>query len=130
MSELYAKFEHSEKAMAELRRMIHELGLQHNHIANNIAQLTQMGLSNIGTQHCFACVDHTETIYFGNPWLGKVEFPRFNGTDFANWLYHWKRFFEFENTLEDAKLRLVVIQLEGNALQWHRAFLRSRRTRH
>lgn len=37
--------------------------------------------------------------------------------------YTTERFFEFDRTSEEAKLWLVVILLEGKALQCHRAFI-------
>ncbi|GKC06479.1 retrotransposon protein, putative, ty1-copia subclass [Tanacetum coccineum] len=58
--------------------------------------------------------------------IGKVEFPRFSGEDVDAWLYQCEHFFTIDETPENMKLRYAVIHLEGDAIQWHRAFMRTR----
>lgn len=50
--------------------------------------------------------------------MEKVEFPRLNREGFTNWLYKCEMFFKFDSTPEEAKLQLVVVNLDGNALEW------------
>lgn len=73
-----------------------------------------------------AHTERTEHRYHNKARLGKLEFPRFNGECFTQWLYKSERFFEYDETPDDEKLRIVVIHLDGDALEWHRGFLRSR----
>ncbi|GKC75805.1 putative nucleotidyltransferase, ribonuclease H [Tanacetum coccineum] len=58
--------------------------------------------------------------------IGKVEFPRFSGEDVDAWVYRCEHFFTIDETPENMKLRYAVIHLEGDAIQWHRAFMRTR----
>ena len=58
--------------------------------------------------------------------IGKVEFPRFSGEDVDAWVYRCEHFFTIDETPEEMKLRYAVIHLEGDAIQWHRAFMRTR----
>ncbi|KAG8362966.1 hypothetical protein BUALT_BualtUnG0018600 [Buddleja alternifolia] len=59
----------------------------------------------------------------------KVEFPRFNGEDLRGWIFKCEQFFEVDETLFDAKVRLAAVHLEGKALQWHQVYMKSRLTR-
>ncbi|PKI67810.1 hypothetical protein CRG98_011783, partial [Punica granatum] len=56
--------------------------------------------------------------------IGKLEFPRFGGDGVREWLYRCEQFFDVDETPDDIKLKLVVIHLEGRALQWHQSFMR------
>nr|GEU50407.1 hypothetical protein [Tanacetum cinerariifolium] len=56
--------------------------------------------------------------------IGKVEFPKFSGADVEGWIYRCEHFFAMDETLDD--LRCVVVHLEGDALQWHRAYMKIR----
>nr|GEW21105.1 hypothetical protein [Tanacetum cinerariifolium] len=58
--------------------------------------------------------------------IGKVEFPRFSGEDVDAWVYRCEHFFTIDETPENMKLRYAVMHLEGDAIQWHRAFMRIR----
>ncbi|PKI34771.1 hypothetical protein CRG98_044838, partial [Punica granatum] len=57
--------------------------------------------------------------------IGKLEFPRFCGDGVREWLYRCEQFFEVDETPDNVKLKLVVIHLEGRALQWHQSYVRS-----
>ncbi|PKI53800.1 hypothetical protein CRG98_025806 [Punica granatum] len=57
--------------------------------------------------------------------IGKLEFPRFSGEGVREWLYRCEQFFEVDMTPDDVKVKLVAIHLEGKALQWHQAYVRS-----
>ncbi|XP_076890181.1 uncharacterized protein LOC143541176 [Bidens hawaiensis] len=58
--------------------------------------------------------------------IGKVEFPKFSGEDVEGWVYRCEHFFALDETPDETKLRCAAVHLEGDALQWHRAFLKTR----
>lgn len=58
--------------------------------------------------------------------VGKIEFPKFRGDDFEDWLFRCEQFFQMDGTPEEAKLKIVVIHLEGRALHWHQSFMGNR----
>ena len=58
--------------------------------------------------------------------IGKVEFPKFSGADVEGWIYRCEHFFAMDETPDDVKLRCAVVHLEGEALQWHRAYMKIR----
>lgn len=45
------------------------------------------------------------------------------------WLYKCDQFFDVDATLEDAKVRLASIYLEGRALQWYQVYMKGRLTK-
>ncbi|KAL4303652.1 hypothetical protein GQ457_10G007350 [Hibiscus cannabinus] len=49
----------------------------------------------------------------------KLLCPKFDGTDFRGWLSKLEQYFEAEAVPEVAKIKLVMLHLEGKALQWH-----------
>ncbi|XP_016471483.2 uncharacterized protein LOC107793610 [Nicotiana tabacum] len=46
--------------------------------------------------------------------------------DRDGWIYRCEQFFEYEGTSDEKKVRIVAINLEGRALQWHRAMMKGR----
>ena len=56
---------------------------------------------------------------------GRHECPRFDGRDFTGWLMKIEQFFEGEKVDEKEKVRLVMMWLEGRALQWHQHYART-----
>lgn len=48
--------------------------------------------------------------------MGKMEFPKLIGDSVEGWIYHYQQFFEFNATLEESKVKLVAIHLEGKVL--------------
>ncbi|GJS00938.1 putative nucleotidyltransferase, ribonuclease H [Tanacetum coccineum] len=58
--------------------------------------------------------------------IGKVEFPKFSGADVEGWIYRCEHFFAMDETPDNVKLRCAVVHLEGDALQWHRAYMKIR----
>ncbi|KAL4565185.1 hypothetical protein LXL04_029270 [Taraxacum kok-saghyz] len=57
---------------------------------------------------------------------GKVEFPRFSGTDVESWLLRCDHFFQVDETPDNMKLKYAVIHLEGDAMQWHQSYMKTR----
>ncbi|OMO77475.1 Retrotransposon gag protein [Corchorus olitorius] len=58
----------------------------------------------------------------------KLECPQFNGDDFVGWLSQIEQFFEADGTVENQKIRLVMLHMEGRALNWHQHFMRIKGT--
>ncbi|XP_076955732.1 uncharacterized protein LOC143630666 [Bidens hawaiensis] len=50
----------------------------------------------------------------------------FNSENLEGWLCKVDQYFDVDETPERLKIRFVVINLEGPALQWHQSFVRSR----
>ncbi|KAL4319444.1 hypothetical protein GQ457_18G018050 [Hibiscus cannabinus] len=60
----------------------------------------------------------------------KLLCPRFDGEDFRGWMSKLEQYFEAENVPEAAKIRVVMLHLEGKALQWHQFLSRTQRDFH
>nr|GFA12462.1 retrovirus-related Pol polyprotein from transposon 297 family [Tanacetum cinerariifolium] len=52
--------------------------------------------------------------------------PAHSGGDVEGWIYRCENFFAMDETPDDVKLRCDVVHLEGDALQWHRAYMKIR----
>ncbi|KAG8377410.1 hypothetical protein BUALT_Bualt08G0030100 [Buddleja alternifolia] len=61
--------------------------------------------------------------------VSRVEFSHFSRDDLRGWLYKCEQFFEVDETLPLAKVKLASVHLEGKALQWHQMYMKSRLTR-
>ena len=57
----------------------------------------------------------------------RVEFPKFDGTDFKGWSYRCRQFFTVDGTPCEQRIRLIGIHLEDKALKWHLAFTNNRK---
>ncbi|KAK8282543.1 hypothetical protein V6Z12_D08G034600 [Gossypium hirsutum] len=51
-----------------------------------------------------------------------LECPNFDGSDFRGWLTKLEQYFEAEGTLDSDRVRVVMLHLEGRALEWHHFF--------
>ncbi|KAD4586142.1 hypothetical protein E3N88_23743 [Mikania micrantha] len=56
--------------------------------------------------------------------IGRLDFPKFNGTNVEGWIYKCEHFFSIDRTPDRMKIRVAVVNLEGVALQWHQAFIK------
>ena len=56
----------------------------------------------------------------------KLECPRFEGYDFLGWYMKVEQFFEAVGTLEEEKVQIVMIHLDGKALQWHQRYMKTK----
>ncbi|PKI69639.1 hypothetical protein CRG98_009994, partial [Punica granatum] len=99
-----ATLEEHDKVMVELK----------NHTSSRIDQLAEMMSDGLEVGH-----------YSPISRIGKLDFPQFCGDGVREWLYRCEQFFEVDETLDEVKLKLVVIHLEGRALQWHQSYVRS-----
>ncbi|KAL0293783.1 UNVERIFIED_CONTAM: hypothetical protein Scaly_2575400 [Sesamum calycinum] len=58
--------------------------------------------------------------------LPRIEFPRFSGEDFSGWIYKCDQFFQvYKNTPDELKVRLASIHMEGDALRWHKKYMKT-----
>ncbi|KAL4387688.1 hypothetical protein GQ457_09G030390 [Hibiscus cannabinus] len=55
----------------------------------------------------------------------KLLCPKFDGEDFRGWLAKLEQYFEAEMVPDSAKVRVVMLHLEGKALQWHQFVVKS-----
>ncbi|KAL4297809.1 hypothetical protein GQ457_12G002220 [Hibiscus cannabinus] len=65
-----------------------------------------------------------------NTWVNqayKLKCPNFDGNAFRDWWYKIEQFFEAELVPENSKIRLVMLHLDGKALQWHQLLVRNMR---
>jgi len=53
------------------------------------------------------------------------EFPCFNADDVKQWIYRCETYFSIDRTPEEVKTKLVIVNLEGKALQWHTSMVKS-----
>lgn len=53
-----------------------------------------------------------------------MEFFRFSGEDLKSWLFKFEQFFSMEKVVVEEKLEVAVIQMEGEAIQWHLTYMR------
>ncbi|KAG8495472.1 hypothetical protein CXB51_013116 [Gossypium anomalum] len=49
----------------------------------------------------------------------RLECPKFDGSDFRGWWTKLEQYFEAEATPESSKVRIMMLNLEGRALEWH-----------
>ena len=62
-----------------------------------------------------------------NNWYAtKLDFPRFNGKAVEEWIFNVEQFFVLDRTVEQSKIGVAALHLEGGALYWHRNFIKLR----
>ena len=71
-----------------------------------------------------------QSIMVGNDFFrgikqGRLECPRFDGSDFSGWLLKMEQYFEIGKVDDAAKIRTVLMTLEGRALQWHQYYAKT-----
>lgn len=49
----------------------------------------------------------------------KLECPKFDDIDFQGWWSKLEQYFDDEGVVDNAKVRTVVLHLEGKTLNWH-----------
>ena len=67
----------------------------------------------------------TRSSYVCGTRLARIDFPRFNGENVNQWIYQCENYFLIDKTLEEFKVQLAIVHLEGKALQWHTALMNS-----
>ena len=56
---------------------------------------------------------------------GYLHCPKFDETNFPGWIMKLEQFFKVEKVSEGNKIRTVMMQLEGRALQWHQYYIKA-----
>jgi len=51
--------------------------------------------------------------------LARIDFPIFNGDNVIPWIHQCDNYFLIDNTLDEIKVKLTIVHLEGKTLQWH-----------
>lgn len=64
--------------------------------------------------------------YRANTRYSRINFLKFNGEDLRGWIYRCEIFFEYDDTAEESKVKVLAIHLEGRALQWHQMYMKTR----
>ncbi|KAK4428393.1 hypothetical protein Salat_1138900 [Sesamum alatum] len=123
-----ASSERAEKSIEELRGMIVAMAAvmtNNSHNNNNHGHTGEVdGESQFNRgQYAGANGYHVLTK------CSQVEFLRFSGEDLQGWIYRREQFFEVDEMLFDAKVKLAAVHMEGKALQWHQVYMKSRLTR-
>ena len=98
--------EQQRKDMEEVRSLI--LGLQSVSSANPVSN----SLASTHSGREFASTK------FNAPKLTRLDFPKFDGEGLNEWLFKCDQFYDYDGTLEEHKVRIAALQLEGKALQW------------
>ncbi|XP_024012449.1 uncharacterized protein LOC112086806 [Eutrema salsugineum] len=65
------------------------------------------------------------TNYAGVTTLAKIDFPRFDGTGFKDWLFKVEQFFVIDRTPSEYMVGLASIHMDGEAGNWHRSVIES-----
>ncbi|KAL0349139.1 UNVERIFIED_CONTAM: hypothetical protein Sangu_1141700 [Sesamum angustifolium] len=87
------------KCIQDLSNRVYELGLKIEQLSNSSADTAM---------------------------LPRIEFPRFSGEDFSGWIYKCDQFFQvYKNTPDELKVRLASIHMEGDALRWHKKYMKT-----
>ena len=63
----------------------------------------------------------------GNPpfrYSTKLEFSKFGREGLEEWLFKVEQFFLLDKTLEQAKISVASLHLEGSALHWHNSYIK------
>lgn len=75
--------------------------------------------------------DKTSSAPTGNSFLtrySKLDFPYFSRYDLKSWLYKVGHIFSTEEIAFEEKVKVACIHFDGDAIVWHRSFMRSRNT--
>ncbi|GMI72124.1 hypothetical protein HRI_000881700 [Hibiscus trionum] len=65
-----------------------------------------------------------------NNFAYKLLCPTFDGSNFKEWILKLEQYFEAEMVPDSAKVRVVMLHLEGCALQWHQFVSKNQRGLH
>ena len=55
-----------------------------------------------------------------------MEFSKFNGEEFDNWLLRAEYFFEVNGTQKENWVKIAALHLDGKAIQWHQGFIKAK----
>ncbi|KAH0709731.1 hypothetical protein KY290_011135 [Solanum tuberosum] len=88
----------------------------------NMEEVRQMFVTMKGTRKAphkeeMALANSGGSQYRANTRYSHIDFPKFSGEDLRGWVYRCEQFFEYEDTVEESKVKVAAIHLEGRALQ-------------
>jgi len=119
-NEIRREIEHS---MGEFQQLFGEqLRVMNEKHEQNMEEVRQMFVTMKGTckaphREEMALADSGGSQYRANTRYSRIDFPKFSGEDLRGWVYRCEQFFEYEDTTEESKVKVVAIYLEGRALQ-------------
>lgn len=58
--------------------------------------------------------------------MAKFDFPKFHGEDVKTLIHSCEQFFALDNTLEEYRVKIATMHLEGKMAQWYMDFLKNR----
>lgn len=64
-----------------------------------------------------------QSSYSGITRIGKVDFPRFDGSGIKEWLFKVEEFFGIYYTPPDLKVKMASIHFDGHAATWHQSLM-------
>ncbi|OMO95813.1 hypothetical protein CCACVL1_05232 [Corchorus capsularis] len=79
------------------------------------------GQSSIESQ---ACIPPTTSMIV--PRQYKIDLPKFNGENFRGWLLKLLHYFKAERVPDDSRVRVAMLGLEGDALEWHQYLINTK----
>ena len=124
-----------EQMGADLRRMFEQIMLKIDNNGGNgkqkVESMEEEARSNAGVESSQLKSGVTigplmvDDSTYKHCWHGHIDCPKFDGSDFSGWIMKLEQFFETEKVPEDNKIRRVMMQLEGRALQWHQYYVKA-----
>nr|GEY35889.1 hypothetical protein [Tanacetum cinerariifolium] len=114
-----------DKAITEIQATLSALSKQQEAILKAVTEKTVSGSGEGGGSGSTFNTNGADSRNNISLRTGNIDFPMFSGDDVEGWVYHCEHFFAMDETPEGMKLRYAVVHLEGDALQWHRAYLRT-----
>nr|GEY57957.1 hypothetical protein [Tanacetum cinerariifolium] len=115
-----------DKAITEIQATLSALSEQQEAILKAVAEKTGSGSGEGGGSGSSFNTNRADSSNNRSLRIGKIDFSKFSGDDVEGWVYRCEHFFAMDETPEGMKLRYVVVHLEGDALQWHLAYLHTR----
>nr|GEY38514.1 hypothetical protein [Tanacetum cinerariifolium] len=115
-----------DKAITEIQATLSALSKQQEGILKAVTEKTGSGSGEGGGSGSAFNTNGVDSRNNRSLRIGKIDFPKFSGDDVEGWVYRCEHFNAMDETPEGMKLRYAVVHLEGDALQWHRAYLRTR----
>nr|GEY14246.1 hypothetical protein [Tanacetum cinerariifolium] len=115
-----------DKAITEIQATLSALSKQQEAILKAVTEKTGSGSGEGGGSGSAFNTNGADSRNNRSLRIGKIDFPMFSGDDVEGWVYHCEQLFAMDETPEGMKLRYAVVHLEGDALQWHQAYLRTR----
>nr|GEW68141.1 retrotransposon protein, putative, Ty1-copia subclass [Tanacetum cinerariifolium] len=115
-----------DKAITEIQATLSALSKQQETILKAVTEKTGSGSGEGGGSGSAFNTNGVDSRNNRSLRIGKIDFPKFSCDDVEGWVYRCEHFNAMDETPEEMKLRYAVVHMEGDALQWHRAYLLTR----